>query len=923
MDELENLLSLGKIERLPEICRKLEDLINFDTSSQISGGQESFYVIFLFLNRVFGEEATGCTRVKISENWVRGSLGGWLKQVSSERTRSSSSSSHALSSIPKELQGLGLNENTMQLLSLLWFSESGILKAMSPLHRCNDTTLSIFPRKIQMRLQGRPEYECVRSANHFIYDDWFVGRGMYQVANVPATDGSTTTAVPPSELDELTLSLDMFSFYLVCFLRYPLSGDILRSPYSHRQPSSVDAVALGRFFSSASDVHGVYRMLSSAPSARGNAYLSLLQRYLHLYLPSRVHTAERGSHYEDSGPINTQLSRKGELFLRLLIDFWVDSISIARFSFDKLPMFKDMMRRQALTAPATNALDNLAPGGGSVGSSGYGSRLLMTQHEVDQAYWGAAGNPSAHYTAPVKCTDVAFLESSTPTTSTLQCVYIVVSHVLSHIPEESLRYLGHGAASLRTDDMGASAASALPLPHAVQLLQQPVFDLLRSLLHRGDGLDRDKFLLVGKIWHLWLTPWKLCAAKKTRESNITTRTLTRAVSRVTESADEMLKWRTYIAANLHFYTTLLAIFLKSLAMWDIGSNFHCLYLLDVTLQIYTPWVVNSIDTLSMGFLHWLKRSATDASRAEMFLYRDFIQHVDEGVYQAYMEGVRGESTRTKNEFVPLSNVEIDAVRIQHLNLYPGMVNSDPTAAIVHFRYETREAGRVLIDALVRLSDVPKAFHEKLLSVILDKAVYPLLKIQASQDTKPSRQRDMSIQLRELLCIVESGLADRHDRSAGEDIRWNSRLGNSGRDSREDWKDIDKRKITFRGDVMTRPLRSDEFDILARLLVYWSKQINSKYNLPSDPSSVTKSWVQILRETKFGLRTYTHMVSSAFRVNLRFMAHIRCLSIGLFLLTVVIHKLHWIDDVYFYVIIATLLFAFSRGTFTGLLPWRSY
>ena len=92
---------------------------------------------------------------------------------------------------------------------------------------------------------------------------------------------------------------------------------------------------------------------------------------------------------------------------------------------------------------------------------------------------------------PPSCTEVILLSNtmaSVPTTCTLQCVYLLVSHVLASVSVEHFTQLGPGAAFVRWggrgEDLNGTASSALPLPPAVQLLQQPVFDMLRSLLAR-------------------------------------------------------------------------------------------------------------------------------------------------------------------------------------------------------------------------------------------------------------------------------------------------------------------------------------------------------------------------------------------------------------------------------------------------------
>lgn len=181
-------------------------LIKFDISSQISGGQSQhvFYIIFLVLNRVYGEEATGCAGCVITEDWSRGKVGGWMRQVcgSGQTTGRRMSISEApsmagFSSIALSRE-FALSQDAIKLLNLFSAdsaADRSILRAMNKLHQCDDTSLSIFPSKIQWKYNMRPEYECIETFNHVLYDDWFVGSLVFpQDTRVPIL--ITTPLIP-------------------------------------------------------------------------------------------------------------------------------------------------------------------------------------------------------------------------------------------------------------------------------------------------------------------------------------------------------------------------------------------------------------------------------------------------------------------------------------------------------------------------------------------------------------------------------------------------------------------------------------------------------------------------------------------------------------------------------------------------------
>lgn len=159
----------------------------------------------------------------------------------------------------------------------------------------------------------------------------------------------------------------------------------------------------------------IYSVLGDAGWMKGNPYLVLLKHYLDTFLPM--------TNLSKDNPQNQQprfLASEesiGNLFLRLIIDFWIDTNSIVRNQ-------TEQYLRNQLRHPHSNQL------------------LTNTQNH---------------------CLDVHFLNPSPnalPTRHTIQCVIFVVSHLI----------------------VGVSPNN--PLNYPISLLQQPIFDLLRSLFVR-------------------------------------------------------------------------------------------------------------------------------------------------------------------------------------------------------------------------------------------------------------------------------------------------------------------------------------------------------------------------------------------------------------------------------------------------------
>jgi hypothetical protein len=235
---------------------------------------------------------------------------------------------------------------------------------------------------------------------------------------------------------EPIMSPDLLSYFLICFLRYPTIDNVFLQ-YSYGTPGNTknEKASLEHFFSSSSHSRA-RRILSNDPEmsliqilsgygpsgwCKGNPYLALLNHYLEHFLPVAI--PNENQTFLQSQTL-TQESI-GNLFLRLIVDFWIDTICL--------------------------------------------SRIISPIDKPEQLSFS--------------CADVIFLDPTMPTRHTIQCIYIVVAHLLTETSPRN------------------------PAPYAISLLQQPIFDLFRGIF-ASDTADKTLFFLGIRLWHLWLTPWK-------------------------------------------------------------------------------------------------------------------------------------------------------------------------------------------------------------------------------------------------------------------------------------------------------------------------------------------------------------------------------------------------------------------------------
>ena len=196
----------------------------------------------------------------------------------------------------------------------------------------------------------------------------------------------------------------------------------------------------------------------------------------------------------------------------------------------------------------------------------------IIRHHVPDAYPRGAPRPQlGPYTAPLAPIPDYSLTSVAPSNmATLQSMYLLLVRVLSESPSEAMNDILAGAHQSHAGQSpgpragggsSSSSSSQSPSHHhmpsrgqrmpPLHIFHGPLYDHLRvvfSEVHKTQHspalghLDQATYDLEIECWLLWLQPWKIGSAQAAYVSQ---------------------QWKTYVAGNLHFYTTLLGMFLRA------------------------------------------------------------------------------------------------------------------------------------------------------------------------------------------------------------------------------------------------------------------------------------------------------------------------------------------------------------------------
>ena len=419
-----------------------------------------------------------------------------------------------------------------------------------------------------------------------------------------------------NSLNEPNIDLSMLEYYLLVFLRFPFTNKEWEAQYQ-------DQLRRMRYGSGSSTAYGQ------------RVYFHLMSSYMNYYLPHGLYRPD-GSSSSGASMLNEgrggvvvgvqqPLDRTAELFLRLVIELWVEGQVSP-------PTFSDGIQRYR------NGRSAFLSTSSSSSSSSTSSSLNPTLRD------------SLELTQPLKG------KYDPPPPSQIQIgVLNLIRHVVSDVTVRNMVKSASIACQRRQtqerdgnviDDNDTKISWCLPT--AMSTLQPSIFNYIRLGLACGSIHDkRSIFHRALETWLVWIEPWNY--VMKRRAVAASGRKGSSSSSGATHRAGEFLRnaaatvsshrveyypayvapkptsastyssqWEAYVVANLNLYIVPLAIFLKRARELDFSSTNEyprSLALCQRVLRVFSRPVVNILNGV-------LNRRADALSASLATMHRD-------------------------------------------------------------------------------------------------------------------------------------------------------------------------------------------------------------------------------------------------------------------------------------------------------------
>ena len=591
MTELYNALVNGSNTDANFVCSALEE--HAKNIPLRNDAVIEFYEFALqFFDRIFGEDTTGRSENDLPKDWNMLRCGGWLRSVScssysamSHMTSQASKSLHSSSSFIDHKPMTGMSQTGYQLSSIL-FSHSNVMDILKRNSGNFNLDYTLLPSKLAIILSRSEEATDIMT---YMYT--YNLRKLQLIA-------SSYNSFPQ-------LPLPPFHYFLILLARYPTCSDEIFSEN----------------FGNIKRNHQLKPNLGVVQLLQSNVYFSVLRHYLSILLPR----------YKSSQDYAIELSQEGELFLRFCLEYWLNITPIIRINYtqfmkkyllvtnDYRTMSSPGATNTSLSA-ASSALRMMSPSSRGFPPEGVSSILTyspLTVHLLDRQMT-TSGSPSINL--PVY------------TTPAMQCTYLLLMHILSDIRisttsenvacgnlEELLAFATERSYDIATMDslpclqhiysfiyhesskatmMGKDTLLACPL--SLHMVQQPLFDMLRTIFSNGSHANYCslKFHEAVQIWLLYIQPWSSSTA-----------------GNVPKSFVYSSEWDYYISTNLHFYTTLLGIFLHTVSSVSIHPSdpdgLHFLNSLEKVLLCFSGKLLKTVQNIVYQFNSWHEYEVID------------------------------------------------------------------------------------------------------------------------------------------------------------------------------------------------------------------------------------------------------------------------------------------------------------------------
>lgn len=408
--------------------------------------------------------------------------------------------------------------------------------------------------------------------------------------------------------NEPNIELTMLEYYLLIFVRFPLANQewaIQLEDQLRRMRYGTSTTAYGQ-----------------------RVYSHLMSSYMKYYLPHGVYRPDGGgstSPRVDGGEA-TPLDRTAELFLRLVIEFWVEGqVSPPTFA-EGIQRYRNGRIAFMSTSSTSSSSSSMNP-------------TMRDSFELTQ---------------PMKTTYVS------PPSQIQIGVLNLVRHLVSDVTVRNMvksasvscqrRHVQEREGRVGADD-DATAKISWCLPPAMSIIQPSLLNYIRLGLTCGSIHDRRSiFHRALEAWLVWIEPWNYVMKRRAvavtgssggnnsgSSSSATHRAgefLRNAAATVsshrveyysayvkpkpTSASTYSSQWEAYIVSNLNLYTVPLAIFLKRARELDFSSTNEyprSLALVQRVLRIFSKDVVTVLNSV-------LNRRADALSASLATMHRD-------------------------------------------------------------------------------------------------------------------------------------------------------------------------------------------------------------------------------------------------------------------------------------------------------------
>lgn len=394
----------------------------------------------------------------------------------------------------------------------------------------------------------------------------------------------------------------------------------------------------GRGTSSSSSSNAMYgqRIYSHLFTNYMNSYLSLGQEYNEDSLDVGMNCFDCATTTTTTTMV-TSSSHTSELFLRLIIELWIEGPNVAPTTQDAVLHYR---RVRAGVWSSSGSSTSLSPSSSSSSSSTV-NPTLRDSLELAQPSNNAPVVPPPGRVQSGILSLVRHLLSDLSMREMVRKVSGVVQQRQREDRSGSSSCGGDrpSTPTLVNDDhidgsppsSGGGNNIAWPLPPAITAMQQSTFNYIRLGLACGAIHDRSSnFHWALETWLMWLEPWNYVVKRRvvvpTRRGSSsgsdqprgTAGTLLRNAAasvtshhrteyypslvqpKPTSPSMYSAQWESYIVCNAHYYTVPLAIFLKRARELDFSSSVEyprSLALVQRVLRVYSTGVVNVLNNV--------------------------------------------------------------------------------------------------------------------------------------------------------------------------------------------------------------------------------------------------------------------------------------------------------------------------------------